>query len=336
MNFIEKQIAYETKFNKEIVDIATKELQELGPEEYYKKIVSINPNTTDELQRAKQWIYKNVFNYKKIGHVLDAGCGIGEDVYRFEKFGNKVLGIDKSKRKMDFLLNLMKIYPSKWAFFLEASVLSMPFFNKWFDVCYSSMVVEHLMSPIDGLKEMARVARNVCGIIHMGEKEEDNPYHAHFLQIDDVKYYLDDVLKPGYKLEILDKYVFAMFYGEAKCKGFEEPMEFGRMLSEDLGVSSTKWYVVNSYCKDVEVQNIVSVFSPNNESQEKIVEEYVSCIKMFGHVIVEDASYPIRLIKFPDGSYRVWKDGSHRVCALKQVPEVKSVRAFVIEIKEKE
>lgn len=334
MNFRDKELAYSNNFNLEIVQKAIKEYEEMGNPKYIDSISKLNPHSMDELERAKIWIMNNTVKGKDYKYILDSGCGLGEDCFKFEKLGAKVVGVDKDWTKHLFCKKLQEENKEKNVEFIHSSILSMPFSDKWFDLCYSSMVLEHFRSPADGLAEMCRVASNVCGIIHMGEKAEDNPYHVRFLTEVEVRYLLDSFLEKGYKLEILDKYVFAMFNGKPKVNFKGNAEDYGMRLAETLGINSALWNRIGYVCKLVNIDSIDSVFIPPCLFSERVVEDYEDAIKKYGAEILEDRIKPITLVEFPNGKFRVYGDGSHRVVAAKRIGKL-SFRALVTILEEK-
>lgn len=85
-------------------------------------------------------------------HLLDVGCGSGWSSYAFALAGYDATGIDLNVRGFEV--------PSGQHVHLgEGNVLNIPFPDRTFDVVASYQVIEHVPSPENALKEMARVCR---------------------------------------------------------------------------------------------------------------------------------------------------------------------------------
>lgn len=99
-----------------------------------------------------QWFYsfKYLKKYYQGKKVLDMGCGTGDYL---QAFGPDAIGIDASLYNLKMCkkkgLNVQKHDLNK----------ALPFKSGTFDVVFCSHVMEHLDSPINGLREMNRVLR---------------------------------------------------------------------------------------------------------------------------------------------------------------------------------
>lgn len=89
--------------------------------------------------------------------VLDAGCGEGFTIKYFNrKFPLwSFSGVDKNKGALRFALKNNHIKFSA----VHASINSLPFKNKAFDLTFCLEVLEHLETPIVSLKELIRVSK---------------------------------------------------------------------------------------------------------------------------------------------------------------------------------
>jgi len=195
--------------------------------------------------------------------------------------------------------------------------------------------LEHMRSPQNGLQEMGRVAKKVCGIVHMGQKADDNIYHTRFLHIVSVKHLLDTSLKSGYVLETIDEYVFAVFYGESGVDKKSRPSNETYLcdIEKILDLEPNRWVIDKQGMTMVSLDKIEETFVPGSAFSERVVEDYVSCYRMFGLGGVVELS-PIRLVHYSNlDVYRVCGDGSHRICALKRLGTIKEIEAFVIVLK---
>ena len=332
MNSIEKEIKYATEFNPQIVKDNEAILKSCGYDEFYRKMTAFNNETQDPLERAKLWMINNVFKKRAGGKVIDVGCGMGSDCYRIETLGYDVTGIDKDKTKMDFCNKLEEHYTDKKVRFINSHLLDFKAERKEFDIAYSCMMIEHMRSPANAFQAMGWISNLVCGIIHMGQKAEDNPYHTRYLDIKSVKHLLDGYLAPTYTLEILDEYVFAMFYGMAlPINDYMAGLGLNTKLIE-VGIQG-KWKNKSCEIKEVEINKIHSTFNPTDSFQESVVNDYVSCLEMFGRMGIEKNIFPISLVHIPDtDNYTVFDDGNHRICALKRFGKINVINAKVLEL----
>jgi ubiquinone/menaquinone biosynthesis C-methylase UbiE len=84
--------------------------------------------------------------------ILDAGCGPGRFVWKADKMGYKVIGLDYSH---GMLVKASSI--RKNAAFLQGDIQSMPFKPSSFDVIVCLGVIAYLQSEEKALSELARV-----------------------------------------------------------------------------------------------------------------------------------------------------------------------------------
>lgn len=91
--------------------------------------------------------------------VLDAGCGTGEYACWFASEGARVTGIDLSERALEEAEAYAREEGVDGVRFEERSVLDTGFEDDAFDLVYCTGVLHHTPTPLDGLREMCRVAR---------------------------------------------------------------------------------------------------------------------------------------------------------------------------------
>jgi len=94
-------------------------------------------------------------NEMKGKKVLDVGCGDGVLSWILAKNGANVIGIDTSKKAMEFANEKCK--ETKNLSFIIGSAYNLPFEDKIFDYIVSSEVMEHLVEPEKMLLEIRRV-----------------------------------------------------------------------------------------------------------------------------------------------------------------------------------
>lgn len=84
--------------------------------------------------------------------LLDVGCGCGWSSYAFAQHDYKTTGIDLNA-------NAFEPPPTSELTLQEASMLSLPFADRCFDVVVAYQCLEHVPSPAEGLREMLRVCK---------------------------------------------------------------------------------------------------------------------------------------------------------------------------------
>jgi len=87
--------------------------------------------------------------------ILEAGCGMGDKVYRLDKAGYNTVGVDFASKTIDLI---KQNWPHLEVY--EADVRRLPFDNNSFDGYWSLGVIEHFYSGYgDVLAEMSRVIK---------------------------------------------------------------------------------------------------------------------------------------------------------------------------------
>ncbi len=89
---------------------------------------------------------------EKNSKILEVGCGSGEGLAMFR--GHEIYGVDKSKKSVE----LSKKYTKN---IFEADAVELPFEDNYFDIVYSSGLLEHFDDNKAGkiISEMARVIK---------------------------------------------------------------------------------------------------------------------------------------------------------------------------------
>ena len=126
-----------------------------------------SPNTTNVYQKiARDCEWDAIEPYIKIGKFLDVGCGAGYSMYKAQKIGCNVYGIDPDpsghgvgRRESKFAIPIETI--------LQGYSESLPFEDGMFDTVYSSHVLEHVSDINQSICEMKRVLKT-DGIIIIG------------------------------------------------------------------------------------------------------------------------------------------------------------------------
>lgn len=105
-----------------------------------------------EFGRLKEFVQKHP-------RILDVGCGDGVMIYDLQKMhileGKcSVVGVDISQKNINVAKKRIK-----GSQFYVADASNLPFTDNSFDFVYSWMVIEHLLYPVDMVKEIARVMK---------------------------------------------------------------------------------------------------------------------------------------------------------------------------------
>ena len=116
----------------------------------------LNSPTIKRLKRDEEKIYYQSKGLK----VLDIGCGFGERSIEVAKFGGEVVGIDISKKNINFSEKLASEKNlSKKCDFLQMDVHEMSFENNKFDLVIGRGIIHHLDMKVS-LLEIKRVLKN--------------------------------------------------------------------------------------------------------------------------------------------------------------------------------
>lgn len=105
------------------------------------------------------------FFHRKRGKLLDVGCGRGEFLHSFKKFGFDVYGIDKSD-------SVSKFIPEKKIAKINVNTDGFPFSEETFDYVFCKSLIEHLRSPYHMLSEIFRVLKKGGKVIIMTQDWE--------------------------------------------------------------------------------------------------------------------------------------------------------------------
>lgn len=95
--------------------------------------------------------------------VLDLGCGNGFDVIEISKIvGNKgeVVGIDHDPRMIEAAAKNGRAYSTNNIKFIQSEATSIPFEDNYFDAVRIERVFQHLVKPMDVMKEALRVLKS--------------------------------------------------------------------------------------------------------------------------------------------------------------------------------
>ncbi len=114
--------------------------------------------------------------YKKGDKILEAGCGLGNWLFIFEKMGFKPFGIDLSLASLETAREYCQNNNLKLSFLL-GDVRKIPFKDNYFDIVVSYGVIEHFVNSKDAVMEFYRVLKpgGVCLIT------TPNPFSFHRL-----------------------------------------------------------------------------------------------------------------------------------------------------------
>ena len=91
-------------------------------------------------------------------HVLDVGCGVGNDLSRFSRSGAKVVGIDLAEHSIDLARKNFNLRALEGEFFvMDGEDMSFP--DNSFDVVYCHTVIHFTVDPDRMIAEIFRVLK---------------------------------------------------------------------------------------------------------------------------------------------------------------------------------
>lgn len=103
--------------------------------------------------------------------MLDVGCGPGtitKDIANKVGITGKVVGLDRVKNVIDLASNETKAFEN--LSFETGNVYQLPFEDNSFDLVHAHMVLQHLVEPVNAIKEMKRVVKKGG---HIAVRESD-------------------------------------------------------------------------------------------------------------------------------------------------------------------
>jgi len=110
--------------------------------------------TAHDERRVHEYIISKV--PKEINTILDVGCGKGWVAKHFLPKGAKVNSLDVSTSNP---ARAMELYPSENHAGIAADSFKIPFVDDSFDVVIASEIIEHVVDPVEFIKELFRVVR---------------------------------------------------------------------------------------------------------------------------------------------------------------------------------
>lgn len=200
-------------------------------------IHTITPNASS-LSYPIKLIKKNI---KKGGSVLEAGCGRGQYVYKLDKLGYDVHGVDNAKNTV----NLLKSNYSNLKI-TNQNLDNLEFKDCYFDAYYSGGVIEHYWNGYaQVLKEAHRVLK-VDGIIILTFPYMSKARKKYSLDLPEIDAKPDNfyqfALNKNKVLDDLKKLGFKIKYTSARngIKGY---------MDAHIIKSSIKYKIINSIYK---------------------------------------------------------------------------------------
>ena len=114
------------------------ELEKIYPNKYTKRDYVVKTTTKYLPQKAK---------------IIEGGCGIGKQVFKLQKAGYEVIGVDYAKKTIEF------VNENKPELYIQlGDVTKLEFEDNYFDAYWSFGVIEHFFDGYDMIrKEMLRV-----------------------------------------------------------------------------------------------------------------------------------------------------------------------------------
>jgi ubiquinone/menaquinone biosynthesis C-methylase UbiE len=109
---------------------------------------------------------KQIATRDDVVHILDLGCGGGENMWRFLQWGRTPVGLDLSGRR---LRDAQEFGPV-----VQGRATALPFADSALDMVYAAHVLHHVASYLDLLSEVRRCLR-ADGMLFVVETVEDHP-----------------------------------------------------------------------------------------------------------------------------------------------------------------
>ena len=109
------------------------------------------------------------FTSKRIKNFLDIGCGEGYSLIEAEGRGWNAYGVDITDHRID------KARESNIRF-INSDLMSSNLHDNYFDAVYLDSVLEHVINPIEYLKEIFRILKK-GGILYLGVPNEDSLFN---------------------------------------------------------------------------------------------------------------------------------------------------------------
>ena len=117
-----------------------------------KDLKQINQSKNDLVVRlSKKYLRTNA-------SIIEAGCGLGQEVFKLENAGFNVTGIDSDE---NIIKRLNYIFPKN--VFLQADAFDLSNINQKFDGYWSFGVIEHFIKGYEGIAHQANKVLNTNG-----------------------------------------------------------------------------------------------------------------------------------------------------------------------------
>lgn len=126
------------------------------PDSYW-SIDLAESNTSDELKRrdkAYNFLYKDIFNMKEKGSILDVGAGTGLFLTKFKEKKWNVSGVELSKHACNFARKAYGID------LIQGDLLNIKLPRKKYDFITLNGCLEHLHEPKETLKKISKLLKN--------------------------------------------------------------------------------------------------------------------------------------------------------------------------------
>lgn len=160
-----------------------------------KDLKQINQNKNDLVVKlSKRYLRTNA-------SIIEAGCGLGQEVFKLENAGFDVTGIDSDE---NIIKRLNYIFPKNA--FLQADVFDLSKIHQKFDGYWSFGVIEHFIKGYEGIAYQANKVLNANGYcfiiftsmnflsavklklgIYKKKEIDSNLFHQFFLDTNEVK-----------------------------------------------------------------------------------------------------------------------------------------------------
>lgn len=120
---------------------------------FYPETYNLQEEHIEPFNRIKMRI-NDILSYKKLGSVLDIGCGTGALLYHLEKLGFKVYGIDISERHLKYGREKFGLKNLVCENLIESNLP-----ESYFDFITLYHTIEHLYQPIKYLEKIFKLLK---------------------------------------------------------------------------------------------------------------------------------------------------------------------------------
>src|SRR3990172_6502497 len=146
------------------INLSESDWRYLYNEEYFNEY-TVWYKKSRERDRKKRLKKLEQYSENKIENFLDLGCGEGLMLLEALNRGWKVYGVDITDNRVDDA-------KSKYIVFYKTDLLDAKLPENYFDCVYCDSVLEHILNPMEYLREINRILKP-GGVVYIGVPNED-------------------------------------------------------------------------------------------------------------------------------------------------------------------